>query len=160
MPLTNRVRPRIGDVIEISTPRGFAYAHFTHNLVEPPHWGALIRVLPGLFATRPADFSDLVLQRPVFSTFFPLGAACNRRIVCIVANELIAAHSQAFPIFKSRNHGRNGSVGPWWLWDGEKTWRPETLSTAQLRDYPLKEIVNDTMLVSRIVSGWRHDTDA
>jgi hypothetical protein len=42
-----RKRPRIGDVVEISTPRGLAYAQFTHKHVTPPKFGALIRVAPG-----------------------------------------------------------------------------------------------------------------
>lgn len=35
----------IGDIVEIRTLRGFAYAQYTH---EPAEFGSLIRVLPGL----------------------------------------------------------------------------------------------------------------
>ena len=44
-----RKRPRIGDVVEISTPRGLAYAQFTHKHDAPPKFGALIRVAPGYY---------------------------------------------------------------------------------------------------------------
>ncbi len=36
MPAVNRVRPRLGDIIEVPTPSGFAYAHFTHKHEQYP----------------------------------------------------------------------------------------------------------------------------
>ena len=48
---TNRTgkkgHPRFGDVIEIATDKGLAYAQYTHE--EPRFYGSLIRVLPGVF---------------------------------------------------------------------------------------------------------------
>jgi hypothetical protein len=158
MPITNRVRPRIGDVIEIPTPKGFAYAQFTHK--PPQKYGALLRVLPGLFPQRPSDFAELVLQRPVFSTFFPLGAACNRGIVTVVASEAIPPHATALPIFRNSHVDRTGNqVGPWFLWDGKREWRVKSLSDQQLRDYPPLGIWNDTLLIERILAGWRHEDE-
>ena len=52
-----RQRPKIGDVIEIATPKGFAYAQFTH---DHPMRGEVLRILPGLYASRPADLAALV----------------------------------------------------------------------------------------------------
>ena len=161
MPATNRVRPRIGDVIEIPTPKGLAYAQFTHKHETPPRYGALLRVLPGLFTQRPEDFSALVSQRPEFMTFFPLGAACNRAIVHVVASEPIPAHSSSFPIFRNSHRDRTGKrTGPWFLWDGEREWRVEHLSDDQLREYPPLGVWNDTLLIERILAGWRHEHDA
>ncbi len=161
MPLVDRVRPRIGDVIEIPTPAGHAYAQFTHKHDAPPRYGALIRVLPGVFSERPSDFADLVKQPPVFMTFFPLGAACSRRIVHIVANEPLPASSQAFPVFRNSHRDRSGKrVGPWFLWDGKRKWRVEHLTAAELRAYPPLGVWNDTLLIERIASGWSHEQDA
>jgi len=161
VPLVNRVRPRIGDVIEIPTSEGLAYAHFTHKHDVPPRWGALIRVLPGLFFERPSDFADLVEQPPVFITFFPLGAACNRRIVRVVANESLPKLSQTFPVFRNSHRDRTGKrTGPWFLWDGSREWRVERLSAQELRAYPPLGVWNDTLLIERIVAGWSHDQDA
>ncbi len=160
MPLTSRVRPRIGDIIEIPTPKGLAYAQFTHKHDTPPRFGALLRVLPGLFAQRPVDFADLVCRQPAFSTFFPLGAACNRGIVRVVASEEIPRHSESFPIFRSSHRDKTGKrAGPWFLWDGQREWRVEDLSNEQLRDYPPRGIWNDTLLIERILAGWRHEHD-
>ena len=160
MPIVNRVRPRIGDIIEIETPGGLAYAQFTQKHDAPPRFGALIRVLPGLFAERPADFLILSQQKPVFMTFFPLGPACNRGMVRIVANEPIPAHSQSFPTFRNSHRDRTGKrVGPWFLWDGKREWRSERLSPRELREFPPLGIWNDTLLVERIVAGWSHEKD-
>jgi hypothetical protein len=161
MGIVKRKRPRIGDIIEIETPQGFAYAQFTHHHRDPPRYGALIRVLPGIYAERPPDFSELVKRPPLFMTFFPLGAACNRGITRVVASEIIPPHSLKFPIFRNSHRDKQGKrVAPWFLWDGSCEWRVETLTDAQLREYPPLGVWNDTLLVERIVSGWTHDHDA
>lgn len=155
MPLSTRVRPRIGDVIEVPTSKGLAYAQFTHKHEQ---YGALIRVLPGLFAKPPLNFGELADQRPVFSTFFPLGAACSRGIVHIVASEPVPKHSASFPIFRSFHRDVTGKrAGPWFLWDGQREWSVEALTEEQLRDYPPCGIWNDTLLIERILAGWRHE---
>ena len=160
MPLTTRVQPRIGDVIEIETPAGLAYAHYTHKHDVPPRWGALLRVLPGIHAARPPDFAELVRQQPAFMTFFPLGAACRRRIVRIVANETIPPHATAFPIFRNSHRDRAGRrVPPHFLWDGSREWRVDQLTAAQLRECPPLAVWNDTLLIERIVAGWTHEMD-
>jgi hypothetical protein len=102
----------------------------------------------------------LVSQRPVFTTFFPLGIACSRGIVHVVASERVPEHSASFPIFRSFHRDRTGKrVGPWFLWDGEREWRVETLSDHQIRDYPPRGVWNDTLLIERILAGWRHEDD-
>jgi hypothetical protein len=151
-----RKRPRIGDVIEISTPKGLAYAHYTHRHDTPPKFGALIRVLPGLHKVRPVTFASLVQASAQFITFFPLGAACSRGIVSIVANEPLPEHAAVFPTFRSGARGKDGLVKTWWLWDGKKQWRVGEL-TQKMRAFPIRGVWNDTLLVERICSGWRAD---
>jgi hypothetical protein len=151
-----RKRPRIGDVVEISTSRGLAYAQFTHKHDAPPRFGALIRVAPGFHDVRPASFSQVVAQRPQFMTFFPLGSACNRGIVSIVANEPIPEHAASFPTFRSGVRGPDGTVKNWWLWDGTRDKRIGAL-TQSMRSLPIRGIWNYTLLVERIVSGWRSE---
>lgn len=161
MPLVDRVRPRIGDIVEISTPDGLAYAQFTHKHDAPPRWGALIRVLPGIFPERPSDFAALAQKPPVFMTFFPLGAACNRGIVRVVASEPVPASSKSFPTFRNSHRDRDGKrVGPWFLWDGTREWRVDSLTAEELRRYPPLGIWNDTLLVESIMAGWTHEQDA
>ncbi len=46
----------------------------------------------------------------------------------------------------------------WWLWDGEKSWKVGEISPAQ-RKLPIKEVMNDTMLIELIEDGWTPETD-
>lgn len=147
-----RTRPRVGDVIEISTPRGMAYAHYTHKHAQ---FGALLRVLPGLFSKRPQDLSGLVDVDPQFMTFFPLGAACNRKIVEIVGNTKLPERAKSFPIFRDGVASKEGRVQTWWLWDGEKEWKIGDLLPG-MEHYPIRGVWNDTLLIERIVEGWTH----
>lgn len=161
VPLVTRIRPRIGDVVEIPTPKGLAYAQYTHKHDEPPRYGALIRVLPGIFNERLTEFAMLVAQKPLFMTFFPLGAACNRRIVQIVAAEPVPPHSREWPIFRNAPRAAPGPAtsGPLFLFDGARNWRVDSLTDAQRREYPPLRIWNDTLLIDRIICGWRHEDD-
>ena len=62
-------RARIGDVVEISTKRGFAYGHY---VLRHEQMGALLRVFPGFFSERPTDFTELVSRHRGSSRSFRL----------------------------------------------------------------------------------------
>lgn len=144
----------IGDIVEISTKKGFAYAQFTHYHEAPPHWGALLRVLPGFHQERPRDFAQIVAQKESFSTFFPLKAAVSKKIFAIVGREEVPPHAKRFPFFRAGNwNPATLKVEQWWLWNGENSWKVDKLSDEQL-DWPIKEICNDRALVERIEKGW------
>src|SRR5712692_3783054 len=70
--MPTRTRIQIGDVIEIPTTKGLAYAQYTHQ--HRTH-GGLIRVIEPLFQSRPREFSELAKGPARFSTFFPVTAA-------------------------------------------------------------------------------------
>ncbi len=157
MVVTKRKRPRVGDVIEIATPRGLAYAHATH---KHPEFSYLLRVIPGTFEERPEDFSHLVAHESQFLLFFPLGAACNRDIVRVVAEEEIPEVYRPFPIFRAAGaRTGNGEVLKWFLWDGDREW-PAEMSSDELAQYPIRAIWNDTLLIDRICSKWQSSDDA
>ena len=62
-------RVKIGDVIEIRTKLGLAYAQYTHKTET---MGAVMRLLEGIHPSRPQNFAT-VLTRPIQFTFlFPL----------------------------------------------------------------------------------------
>lgn len=152
-------RQEIGDVVEIPTSGGRAYAQFTHKHAQ---FGALLRVLPGLHASRPLDgFIDLVSRPPSFSTFFPLGLACNRGICEVVASVDVPAHTKAFPLLRTcvihRDQAGVLQVGPMWLWDGENEWLAGKKDVEQLMRHPPRGLVYDTLLIERILCGWRHE---
>ena len=148
---TRSKHPIIGDVVEISTPKGFAYAQYTH---KHPQYGALLRILPGVYESRPAELSDLVTMLERFVVFFPLGSAVSRHIVSIVAHCPVPAESQKFPVFRSGvKNPETGRVDTWWLWDGKQEWKAGKLTKEQ-EMLPIRGIWNDTLLIERIVRGW------
>jgi hypothetical protein len=147
-------RPRIGDIVEIATSKGFAYALYSHEHTKEPRMGSLLRVLPGFYAIRPKRFSELIEHREQFSVFFPLRAALRQGIVRIVGHEELPDWAARFPVFRSGLPDRHGKIHDWWLWDGENEWRVGAL-TPEMRSFPKRGIVNDTRLVEMIEGGYR-----
>ncbi|MDO3434250.1 hypothetical protein QWJ46_16325 [Rhizobium sp. CBN3] len=148
---------RIGDIIEINTAKGLAYAHYAHKHKQ---YGALLRVFGNFFDDRPDSFADLANSRPVFMCFFPLSAAVDRGIVSIVDNVPLPSYATKFPTFRAGVvDPATRKVGVWWLWDGEKEWLIGQLSAEQ-RQLPIRGVWNDTLLVERIESGWTPETDS
>jgi len=149
-------RVRIGDVVEIGTAKGFSYAQVSHKHAQ---YGYLVRILPGLFETRPDDFAEVVNRSELFVTFLPLQAAVNRSIFEVVANSPVPEFAKAFPIFRAGiRDPAKPNVEVWWFWDGEKEWRVGDISPEQ-RKMPLRGIWNDTLLIERIESGWTPSND-
>jgi hypothetical protein len=149
-------RAKIGDVVEIYTPVGFAYAHYTHKHAQ---YGALLRVFSKTYEAKPLDLKSVVAGHPTFSCFFPLNAAVSQKIVSIVGNFDVPDTLQAFPIFRAGVVNSNtGKVDVWWFWDGQDERRVGAISEEQ-RKLSIRGVWNDTMLIDRIVSGWTPETD-
>ena len=152
----NHKRPKVGDVIEIQTPKGLSYAQYTYKHDVPPKYGALLRVFPGFYMKRPNDFSSIVNQNPQIITFFPLGAACNRGIVHVVANKKIPESATKLPTFRTGIPDKYGKVKIWWLWDGVREWKVGKFKKG-MEKYPIRGVWNDTLLIQRIAEGWSHE---
>ena len=147
---------KIGDVVEIATPNGFAYAQMTHR---NRLFGALIRALPGLFPRRPSNLSELVAGPSAFQVFYPLGAALTRKIVTLVERMDVPEHARPFPLFRSGTPDPiTKQVKNWWFWDGEESWPMGSL-TAEQRKMPIRMVVNHEALVTMLASGWTAERD-
>jgi hypothetical protein len=144
-------------VVEIETPKGFAYAQRTHN--HPTH-GDLIRVLPGLVDARPSSLDSLVAGPTQFVSFYALDPAIREGWVDVVGTATIPDSGRQFPTFRNRvRDPRTGRIEGWWLWDGRREWSTDSLTDDQL-DLPLEGVINHPMLVSRVLECWtpRRDT--
>lgn len=142
---------QIGDVIEIPTKKGLAYAQYSHN---NDLCGELLRILPGFFDERPKKLEEVVSQSEIFSTFFPLRVAIKRNIFEVVTNLPVPDFAKKFPLFRSGGvDPLTGKVRTWWLWDGEQEWKVGDITQEQ-RKLSLREIWNDTLLIEKIESGW------
>ncbi len=152
--MAKRINP--GDVIEVPTSRGLAYAQYA---LKKEQWGALIRILPGFFAKRPTNLCELVKENEKFVTFFPLQAAVNREIFAVIENCALPETARKFPLFRAAGYiDQKGKVHDWWLWDGEREWRIGGLTPDQLK-LPMRHVINDTQLVNDIEEEWTPETD-
>ena len=150
----DRKRPRIGDIIEVCVPqKGFAYAHYINHHREPPGFGALLRILPGIYEARPTKVEDLAAEKELYFVFFPLGAACNRGFVKIVGHVPITAEQQKWPLFRACNENYHTGVKTWFLWDGRNSWKIGDLKPEHY-DLSLEQTINLTELENRLESGW------
>ena len=132
-------------------PKVFAYLQYVNR--DSLH-GALIRVLPGFFVKRPENFSSIVLQQEQFFTFFLVSAAVNRGIVTIMANEAIPESARKMPVLRTPGGiDKRGKILNWWILDGESKQLVSELSAEQ-KNLSIASVMNDTMLVHRIVEGW------
>lgn len=148
-------RVKLGDVVQILTSRGIAYAQMTRIYQG---YGPLLAVFEGTHDQPPADFADLVEADPQFRAFFPLQPAVNQGLLSIVANVPVAASNSVFPLFRSCVYDREGKRGPWWIWDGQT----ETMLTRVLTDeekrFSLRWIISAPLLVERIENNYRPQT--
>jgi hypothetical protein len=151
-----RTTPKIGDLIEIPTNRGLAYAQETHRHAQ---WGSLLRVLAGFHAERPSRLEALVRGKEQFKAFFPLRLGLKQRMFTIVGNFPVPEEAQAFPLFKSGTpHPATRRVENWWLWNGERSWQVGQLDEEHRR-LPIREIVTDLLLIERIEQGWTSEDE-
>jgi hypothetical protein len=148
--------PRLGNIFELKTPKGFAYFQ---NTYKDDKFGHLIRILPGLYDTRPTSFSGLNQSKELYFIFFPLGAAVSRELVKYVADEPIPAWAQKPPIMRrAGGRSREGKVQNWFIPDGNGEKLVVKLNDEQ-KHFSLAQIWNDTMLIERICSGWLPEND-
>ena len=149
-------RLMIGDIVEIKTLKGNAYAQYTHKHSQ---YGSLLRVFKGFYSSRPVVIEDIMKNDIQFSIFFPLKAAVTQRIVEIVGNIPVPKPLEQFPMFRAGIADPvTGKVSVWWLWDGKNEEKVGSITNEQ-RKLPIRGVWNDTLLVERIESGWMPETD-
>ncbi|MEQ8488275.1 MAG: hypothetical protein RLP08_24825 [Marinovum algicola] len=106
-----------GDVVEIKTDQGLAYAQVTQRHASYP---TVVRALEGTYDSRPDDIAGLVAGGTSFVAMIPLasalpqaGAACE-----VVARLEVPEAHQAFPTFRMPIRDKAGEIVYWWFWDG------------------------------------------
>lgn len=153
---TRRKRARPGDILEVQTPRGLAYVHYTGR---HPEYGDAIHVLPGFFATRPADFMALVTRPEAYFTFYPASAAVSQGLVEIVASHPVP-QGQVFPAVYRREgaSNREGRVLAWIICEGAKETLVRELSEEQ-RLLSIASIWNHEALIYYLTQEWRPEQE-
>ena len=153
-------RVRIGDVVEIPTSKGLAYAQVTHIHSEAhSSYGPLLRIAPGFFLKRPERLDKLVRKESTVVMFCALQSAIKKGICEIVSNVSVPEQANRFPLFRASNDSPGANTTKnWWFWDGHRTW-PVGRITAGQRRMPLREIVDGVLLRERIEAGWSPEKD-
>jgi hypothetical protein len=145
----------LGDILEVSTPRGLAYVQYAG---KHPEYGDAIRVLPGFFKARPREWSTIVTQEGYFA-FYPAMAAVSQGLVLIAANHPIPRGHELPSIFRRRGaRTPDGKVLTWIIFDGENETLKTTLSPEEKR-LSIASIWNHAFLVERLVGEWRPDKE-
>lgn len=90
-------KPKIGDICEIKTPAGLAYVQYTHDGGD---MGQLVRVLPGLFSTRPTDFAELSQQKELYFAFYTLSYALRDHQAEVVSHQTVPGWAQPYPLMR------------------------------------------------------------
>ena len=143
---------QIGDLFEISTPKGYAYFQYVYQ--KDADSVEMIKVLPGLFAVRP-NFSELdilVSGKELFFIFFPVGAALRKKLISKVD------HFSTYE-FSPPKYMRSGyfikDKFSWKLVDIETLKRtPIEVLTPEIINLSPFECWNDTMLIEKLTEGW------
>jgi hypothetical protein len=153
-----RKRARLGDILEVDTPRGLAYVQYT-SLTERPRYLEIIRVLPGFFATRPMDFEDLVTTPRAYFAFYPARAAVSQGLVEVVAHHPVPP-GQEFPLIDRRRGAtsQDGRILAWLICEGTKETLVRELSEEH-RYLPIASIWMHDTLVSYLTEEWRPEQD-
>lgn len=153
-------RLTIGDVYEIATPTGLAYVQYTH---DDPDKSELVRVLPGLYATRP-NIKELTQQKELYFVFYLIGHALRRGHVKLVSNEPIPEWAKAFPVM--RHEGILDKS--WYIGDGSMHFSleniPKFLKVKDLTPEQRKLSISSSIyphpaMVKELARGWTPERD-
>ncbi|MWD28708.1 hypothetical protein E0K89_014580 [Aquicoccus sp. SCR17] len=142
---------RPGDIIEITTDKGLAYVHLTHDHESYP---PVIRLLKGLHAERPADLARFASEAARTTAMIPIETALER---------LGLAHEKAgylelpqmersFPTFRMPVRDKQGEIVYWWFWDGQGLSYASELDETQ-KDLPLRDVMSSGRFLEELLSG-------
>ena len=123
--------------------------------------GELVRILPGLFATRPAEFAQLANQRELYFVFYTLRHALNQDLAENVSHQPVPEWARQYPLMRWPARSQNGIVG-WKLFSAEDVLTLEvhertpvirTLSP-ELEKLSIHQLWPHPVIVRRLASGW------
>ncbi|MCI0571579.1 MAG: hypothetical protein L0Y66_12555 [Myxococcaceae bacterium] len=148
---------KVGDVLEIPTPEGLAYAQYVG---KHPEYGDAIWVVPKVFEKRPGDLRAVFEGESGYLTFYPVRAAVTQGLVGGVA-PLPVTPGRSIPPTLRRAGARaaGGRVLTWVISTGPEEVVRKELSETEAR-IPIAAIWNHELLQQRITQGWRPEREA
>jgi hypothetical protein len=138
-------RAKPGDVLQLNTPKGFAYLQYVGRHSE---YGDAVLVNPKL-GVRPEVFTSQAFSGG-YLVFYPATAAVARGLVAVVDH--LAPLS--LPQRLRRPGARSGQhIATWIIEDGTAETVKSKLSEDDLR-LPIAVIWNHELLTQRVLEGW------
>lgn len=107
-----------GDIVEVETAAGPAYAQVTHRHVSYPE---VVRALERPASGGRPKLSELAGAETRFTAIVPLGAAMARGAIRAtwLGSAALRPADRTFPTFKTPIRDRQGGIAYWWFWDGD-----------------------------------------
>lgn len=125
---------------------GFAVGLLTHDLQRS---GQLVWMAEPVFDEEPTLKDVEGIDRWRWPALFPLGAAIRRKIVTPIGVTAVPPELARFPLMRSGNKQAGWRLAK--LVDGVM----QPAGSATDPSLPIYQIVNDTALKERLVSGWK-----
>jgi hypothetical protein len=154
---------KLGDVYKVPVAQGHAYLQYVFEHKDPPVWGSIVRVLPGIFEMDPPDLDALVGHLELYVAFVTLRLAIKQKEVVFVGSYPISERFEKCPLFKAAIKWKSRpdkSTYPieWAIWNGRiKT--PETPLSREHWSLPTLCLINIPQLQLQIKTGWRPEVD-
>jgi hypothetical protein len=154
------IETKIGDIVEIVTSAGLAYVQFTHAAGSR---GELVRVLPGLYASRPLDFAELTRQKELYTVFYTLDYALRTNQAQIVSNQPLPEWALSPPMMRhAAASDEAGKTTRWRIISAASRLTPEELVrtplltelTPEQARLSILEICPHEVMIKRLVRGW------
>lgn len=149
-----RKKARFGDVFEVRTPRGRAYLQYTSN---HPEYSDTVRVLPGLFDTRPSPeaLASLVAQEGYF-TFYRVALAVRHGLVEFIGSYPVPAGLEApSRLLRAGFTAPGGKVMAWIVEEGSRETLLKRALTPEEKRLSRAQMWNHEYLVQRLAEQWR-----
>lgn len=156
---------KFGDVFELKTPAGLVYGQYTH---DGEGMGQLVRVLPGIYSSRPSDFASLVREKELYFVFFTLELGLRVKQVEIVSNQQVPEWAREFPTMrKPMGMDNEGRTLSWTIGHGLRLYTiPDIQRAVHVRELTPEQkklsitfLMSPAALVKAIMKGWTPERD-
>src|ERR1700733_13666146 len=153
-------KPHIGDIYELRTNNGLAYVQYTH---EAEDRSQLIRVLPGVYSSRPVDIAMLSQQRELYFTFTVLMNALRKKELNLISNQPVPEWAKPFPTMrKVAGRARGGKILGWHIGHGLRLYTVQEMQralhvrelTPEQKKLSIAAICPVEALATQIEQGW------
>jgi hypothetical protein len=149
MKTSKKTLTKVGDILEIQTPKGLSYVQF---IGKHPEYGDAIRVFPGCFKKRIVDSAKL--NQSGYIVFYPVQTAVAKGLLDIVGSNPLPLEAKVpRNIRRPGARGRTGEILTWIIEDAKQETVRDKLTEAE-RKLPIAAIWDHNLLILRLSQGW------